>query len=384
MKKLAVFLIMAMFMASVVPAYCMGDVIWEKTYDIERRDYEEGLGIATDNNDNVIVGGAGGEGALIKYGPGGNVLWDYGNNVFQLTNIYDVATDSSDNIIFGGSGAFGKIGPNGGLTVPVIWGISTNGSIESVAVDSNDNVLAVNSEYNLWKTDKDGTILPGFPKSLGGILSDPHVSVDSKDNIILTGYIDDTIRYIKTVKLDPNGTLIWEKVYEPLGDKYGSGFDVTVEPYDNIVVTGYYYTDIITLKYDTNGNLIWAKTFSVAPKDSYSHGVATDSNGNIFVAGNFDYFNAEVSADYPRWIVLKYDRNGNLVWTKINSSVAYSYAYGITVDSENNILVTGVISVKPNPDFKSLIYTVKYQGEQKKKSLPIDFILKILKKNKNK
>ena len=379
MKKLAILLITAMFMLSIVPAYCMDDVIWERTYDIGRSTYEYGSGVITDSNDNVIVGGAGSEGALIKYAPGGNVLWDIGNNAFTLTNIYDVATDSSDNIIFGGSGVFGKMGPNG---LPVIWSIGTNGSIESVAVDYNDNVLAVNSEYNLWKTDKDGTILTGFPKSLGSILSDPHVSVDSKNNIILTGYIEGTVRSIKTVKLDPNGTLIWEKVYEPLG-MTGQGRDVTVDPDDNIIVIGYYNNDIITLKYDPNGNLIWAKTFSVAPKDSLGDGVATDSNGNIFVAGTFDYFNTEASADYPRWIVLKYDRNGNLVWTKINSSVAYSYANAITVDSQNNIIATGTINVE-NPSYNEVIYTVKYQGEQKKKSLPIEFILKILKKNKNK
>jgi len=271
------------------------------------------------------------------------------------------------------------MGPNG---LPVIWSISTNGSIESVAVDSNDNVLAINSERNLWKTDTNGIILPGFPKYLGSILSDPHVSVDSKNNIILAGYTGDALRSIKIVKLDPNGTLIWEKVYEPLVGN-GQGFDVTVDPDDKIVVTGYYNDDIITLKYDSNGNFIWAKTFSVQLKDSFGHGVATDSNGNIFVAGTFDYFNTEAGADYPRWIILKYNSNGNLVCTKINSSVDYSYANAITVDSENNIIATGTINVE-NPSYKEFIYTVKYQGEQKKKSLPIEFILKILQKNKNK
>jgi len=379
MRKLAVFLITAILMASIVPAYCMDGVIWEKTYDIERSTYEYGAGITTDNSDNVIVGGVGSEGALIKYGPSGNVLWDIGNNVFTLTNIYDVATDSSGNIIFGGSGVFGKMGPNG---LPVIWGISTDGSIESVAVDSNDNVLAINSGYILWKTDTNGNILPEFPKSFVGIISEPHVSVDSKNNIILTGYLDDTVRSIITLKLAPNGALIWQKIYEPSGNG-GQGRDVTVDPDDNIVVTGYYNNDIITIKYDSNGNLIWAKTFSVAPKDSLGDGVATDSNGNIFVAGTFDYFNTEKSADYPRWIILKYDSNGNLVWTKINSSVDYSYANAITVDSENNIIATGTINVE-NPSYKEFIYTVKYQGEQKKKGLPIEFILKILKNNKNK
>ena len=91
-------------MASIVPAYCMDGVIWEKTYDIERSSYEEGLGIATDNSNNVIVGGAGSEGALIKYGPNGSIIWDIGNEAFYLTNIYDVATDSNNNIIYGGSG----------------------------------------------------------------------------------------------------------------------------------------------------------------------------------------------------------------------------------------------------------------------------------------
>lgn len=381
MKKLAVFLITAILMASIIPAYCMDGVIWEKTYDIGREPEEYGSSVATDSNNNVIVGGVGRniEGAIIKYSPGGSIIWDFGNEASYLTKIYDVATDSRGNIIFGGSGVFGKVASN---EFSVIWGISTNGSIESVAVDYNDNALAINSEYNLWKTDTNGNILPGFPKSLGGILSDPHVSVDSKNNIILTGYLDDTVRSIITLKLDPNGALIWQKIYEPSGNG-GQGRDVTVDPDDNIVVTGYYNDDIITIKYDANGNLIWAKTFSVAPKDSLGDGVATDSNGNIFVAGTFDYFNTEKSADYPRWIILKYDSNGNLVWTKINSSVDYSYANAITVDSENNIIATGTINVE-NPSYKAFIYTVKYQGEQKKKGLPIEFILKILKNNKNK
>ncbi len=37
MKKLAVFLITAIFMISIVPGYCMGDVIWQRDLTLAKK-----------------------------------------------------------------------------------------------------------------------------------------------------------------------------------------------------------------------------------------------------------------------------------------------------------------------------------------------------------
>jgi hypothetical protein len=363
MKKLAVFLIAAMFMISIVPAYCMEDVIWQREFD---NDSNEGaFGVAVDTTNNVIVVGYGAnKNTIVKYDSNGNKLWDQDVSSNLLVT---VATDSSNNIFVGGSGGIVKFGPNGGTALAS----TSPGSVQDITVDSNNNVVAITGAGNIYKYNSN-LILFG-PPILATI--NPHsVAVDSNNNIIVAGYGTNNL---KVVKFDSNGNLLWTKTYDVDGVT-DLAYGVAVDSNDNILATGFSGDEIITIKYSSTGSQLWAKTYKEGTYRTIGRSVAADNNGNIFVAGYF--FNPP---GYGNWLVIKYDSNGNFGSKSVNTGDSRGYALDITTDSNNNIVATGS-GEKDSPVYSDYFLTVKYQAEPKKKSLPIEFILKILQKNKNK
>lgn len=365
MKKLAVFLITAIFMISIVPGYCMGDVIWQRGFDTGEEN-EVANGVAVDTANNVIIVGYD-PGTIVKYDSNGNKLWDQATISSPVT----VGVDSSNNIIVGGGGGIAKYGQNGGTE---LWS-DDPGSVQDIAVDSNNNIIVILSD----------TLRKYYPA--GGLIWETNfdliglsVAVDSNNNIIVAGYEEDSDRSLKVVKFDSNGQLIWSKTYGTTNDGLNEfAYGITVDPNGNIIATGVSGNDMITIKYSSGGSQLWVKTYKEGNYNTRGLGIVTDSNGNIFVAS---FFSDDLNQD--NWLVLKYDSNGNLGWKSVNPGGFKGSASDITADSDNNIIATGAGWTGTGDDYNDFFNTVKYQAEPKKKSLPIEFILKILQKNKNK
>ncbi len=83
------------------------------------------------------------------------------------------------------------------------------------------------------------------------------------------------------------------------------------------------------MKYDTNGNLLWNRTFnynSSLPSSDTAYGVAVDTSGNVYVAGN-----TNGNLNTIAFLTVKYDTNGNYQWNRtftINRSNISYYNYG--------------------------------------------------------
>ena len=353
-------------MISIVPAYCMGDVIWQREFDDGSN--EVAYGVAVDTANNVIIVGYGSNDTMVKYDSSGNKLWDQATISSPVT----VGVDSSNNIFVGGSGGIAKYGPNGGVAL-----VSVNpGQVEDLAVDSNNNVVAITGDNNIYKYDSNLNLLSG---PISSTIVPQSVAVDSNNNIIVAGYEEDSDRSLKVVKFDSNGQLIWSKTYGTTNDGVNEfAYGVTVDPNGNIIATGVSGNDMIAIKYSSSGSQLWVKKYKEVNYNTRGLGVVTDSNGNIFVAS---FFSDDLNQD--NWLVLKYDSNGNLGWKSVNPGGFKGSASDITADSNNNIIATGA-GWTGSPTYTDFFNTVKYQAEPKKKSLPIDFILKILQKNKNK
>lgn len=114
------------------------------------------------------------------------------------------------------------------------------------------------------------------------------------------------------------------------------------------------------VKYDGDGNLMW--TTQAGPGSagssvsSIAHAVATDVNGNVYVAGetNGNLRNGattgSMTTNYAGGadvFVAKYDRSGALRWTKLLGSAGNDVAYGIAIDANTvdpnhpNVYITG-------------------------------------------
>lgn len=148
----------------------------------------------------------------------------------------------------------------------------------------------------------------------------------------------------------------------------GSGEDVsqsiTSDINGNIYATGYFKsatfilgndtltnaanTDFFIVKYDTSGNVIWAKDASGSTL-AYGYSVASDNNGNAYVAGLFSgasitfgtYTLTNTTPSTYEIFIVKYDSNGNVIWAKNAGGSSDDYGYGIHADQNSNIYVTG-------------------------------------------
>lgn len=102
-------------------------------------------------------------------------------------------------------------------------------------------------------------------------------------------------------------------------------------------------TRILLIKYDTNGQELWSKDFnenySQAPND-----FVMDNSNNVYVAGRI--YNATDNLYYG-FITIKYDAQGSLIWkSRFDTHNIFfdnisDVPEAITVDSNQNVYVTG-------------------------------------------
>jgi hypothetical protein len=159
------------------------------------------------------------------------------------------------------------------------------------------------------------------------------------------------------------------------GEDTDIGNAITTDLNGNIIVAGTFSSDSINFgnvnlvnsdtlsnamfvaKYNSNGDLLWARN-PITPsayKTTSGMDVATDANGNIFVAGdmstdsiNFDG-NWIVFDEASYSFVAKYDSIGNFVWLR-KAFGGYGTS-GVSVDGNGDVLLIGkgAISFDGNP-----------------------------------
>jgi len=264
-----------------------GNAIWEKRYNVGIRD--ESYDVAVDSKDNiVVVGTASGKYFIIKYDKDGEIIWKDSPNRGNDDVAYGVAIDSEDNILITGRTKVVvynyytlKYDKDGKMLWRVMW---TNGEDDvpyGIAVDSKDNVIVTGFSsngvdhrgrgdytYYTFKYDKNGNKLWHGKWGTSYPYAEAYgVATDSKDNVIVTGFIMVKDKYkVFTVKSDSEGKIIWEMVYER--SNYDRAYDVVTDNEDNILITGVTQINgthygFLTVKYDSKwyislGEDIWA------------------------------------------------------------------------------------------------------------------------------
>jgi hypothetical protein len=189
------------------------------------------------------------------------------------------------------------------------------------------------------------------------------VTVDSTDNIYVTGSTNGGLdgntnssnmslhSDIFLVKYKDNGTKQWT---QQLGtsSKYDVGNGVTVDSSDNIYVIGHTTGgldgntnsgsfDIFLVKYKDNGTKQWTQQLGTFWHDQ-GFGVTVDSSDNIYVTG-FTYgdLDGNTSAGNYDIFLVKYNSSGVKQWTQQMGTFSDDYGKGVAADSSDNIYVTG-------------------------------------------
>ncbi|MBS1256787.1 MAG: hypothetical protein MAG581_02614 [Deltaproteobacteria bacterium] len=144
---------------------------------------------------------------------------------------------------------------------------------------------------------------------------------------------------ILLVKRDSSGTKEWIKELGISDEE--SGISMSVDSSENIYVTGYSgqeheanknqgQFEVFLTKYNSSGTKEWTKQLGNSETE-YGAGLTVDSADNIYVTG----FGEENT------LLAKYDPSGTKQWTKQLVSSSPDFAWDVTVDSADKIYVTG-------------------------------------------
>ena len=155
------------------------------------------------------------------------------------------------------------------------------------------------------------------------------MTVDSAGDTIVVGYTGSNANdyYVAKFKADGTGTAWTPVTFGGTGEDVATA--VTVDSVDNIIVTGYTWNgsdkDIHTIKYcgsadpatdcpgKSPGEMLWQHTLTNTSGNDSAAAVAVDGDDNIYVAGA--YFNAGQMDDF---VVIKYPAAGAVpTWTEI-------------------------------------------------------------------
>ncbi|NJK70125.1 MAG: hypothetical protein HC941_29725, partial [Microcoleus sp. SU_5_3] len=302
--------------------------------------YEVGRDTATDSAGNVYMVGYTGENddltfgnldtLFIKYDSNGNKLWQK-----QLT---DPATDAALGV---------KIDAANNVYLVGYTNTSSNADAYIYKYDSNGN--------EIWKKVFSSQVTFADPGDYA-----TGVDLDNSGNIYVAGNTWGSFDPAKAwpripnqnafiTKYDTNGNQIWIKDFGTDQDENVRA--ITTDNAGNSYIVGQTSgslgvrvdgVDAFIAKYDTNGNQVWLRQFGTVASD-VAYGVKLDSAGSIYVTGstrgNLNGNNNSGGADS---FVVKYDSNGNQLWTNQFGTVGSENIPGVSLDKNGNIYVAGM------------------------------------------
>lgn len=204
-------------------------------------------------------------------------------------------------------------------------------------------------------------------------------TVDQYGNVYITGAGTSSIPLsgddYYTIKYNSDGVLQWEVTYDGEIGNHDWGYCIAVDPLGNVYVTGESKgiingwdsgSDILTIKYNPQGNELWTQRFhGNSSFTTYNYdtptAIAVDEQGNVYVTGQS--IPTGNTTGFGSCITIKYNTNGELLWTSRIGSDQGGYGQDIKADSDGNVYVLALAPGSfPLPD----IVTVKYNssGEQ--------------------
>ncbi|MCH8904693.1 MAG: T9SS type A sorting domain-containing protein [Bacteroidetes bacterium] len=334
--------------------------LWGKSEGGAKGDYA--AWIATDYNANVVVSGhfisdtlflandtlvnlGQWDLLLVKYDTDGNILWTKTGGGGQNDAGTVVATDSSGNIYWG----LGTTSPSATLDTTSINGTASY----LVKLDPNGNIIWVKKNPKFMGTDMhiDKNYNLYFASRFSTswlILGTDTLSNNGMKDMLIT-------------KCDSNGNVIW--VRNAGGEGWDDARDITTDHAGNVYVIGTYKDssmnflqntlinqgkkDIVILKYDSNGNELWSRNFGGADEDEGSC-ITTDNNGNVYIVGRSNSSSIVIGAktfvgngDYDI-IVVSLDSTGTILWSNRFGNWENQSGATILTDNTGGVFVCGL------------------------------------------
>jgi len=231
----------------------------------------------------------------------------------------------------------------------------------ALEIDSNGKIFVAtqvinNSNYDgcLFSFDNQGNY--EWNVSWGGDFVDYafDIAIDSHDDIYVAGKYDNTSVYAWggnafVIKFDTLGNYLGNITWG--GSSDDGAQSIAIDSEDNFYITGATQSfkidgdwDIFIAKYNRSLNLIWSKVIPGGGKGNMGHDLVLDDNNNLYLVGN----NVTYPSGFATYdvFIAKYNSAGMQVWNRTWGTSNDEEAYGIALDSQNNIYISGIIGPK--------------------------------------
>ncbi|MFN0216683.1 MAG: SBBP repeat-containing protein [Saprospiraceae bacterium] len=309
-----------------------GKTVWNRTPDSsnDRHDYPTDLAMDPAGNVCVIGGSTGADGTMalltIKYDRHGNALWSRQYQKGKLNRPKDLGTDVQGNVYVLGE------------------------------------TKSQNSDYLMLKYNSKGDLLWEKLYDNGSDDLPTGIKIDKEGNVIVTGQSMDKSNDYATLKLNSNGVVLWVKRYDGAMAGLDGAIEISVDSQDNIYVTGNSTEtendlDITTIKYSKQGEILWKHVYDNAHLDDVVGALKIDNNQDVLMTGA-----SSMSNTAPVLITLKVNGVlGTLAWeqTYYGVGTAKQGAAGIVVDKSNNLYIAGNTNNGKDQDFVLIKYSTK-------------------------
>ncbi|HEY9862880.1 MAG TPA: SBBP repeat-containing protein, partial [Candidatus Obscuribacterales bacterium] len=296
-----------------------------------------------------------------------------------LSDIFFAKLDNDGNPAWAKSLGGSKDDFASGISADDAGNVYITGNFDSTDFDPGTGTNLSNqggSDIFIAKLDSNGN--PVWAKSLGGSKDDftNSISADDAGNVYITGSFE-SIDFdpgtgtnlpnqgrsdILVAKLDSSGNLVWAKNLG--GSKNDSATDISLDSDGNIYLTGNFESidfdsgtgtnlinqggsDIFIAQLDASGNPLWVENWG-GSKDDSATGISLDSDGNIYLSGNFEStdFDPGTGTNLPNQglsdiFIAQLENSGKPLWAKSFGGGKNDFATGINLDSDGNVYTTG-------------------------------------------
>ena len=325
-----------------------GEEQWVARYNGSENSGDYACDMVIDNNSNIYVTGYTNftypgdstDSATIKYDKNGVEQWvaEYNGPVNGKDATYAIALDSGSNVYVTGGSEFSE---------------------------NNEDYITI--KYNELGVEQ-WVVRYNGPGNGGDGASD--MVLDNEGNIYITGRsigLGTAVDYA-TIKYNNSGVEQWVARYNGPKNGVDRALAIALDSDENVCITGYinltydgyygYYTDYATIKYDSNGVEQWIAIYNGNGNlDDRAFDMCADKEGNIYVTGYSYVSNIVGQIDYA---TIKYNKTGTEQWIAtydfLNEST--DWARAITLDSQNNVYITGTcLNYDTSWDYATIKYS---------------------------
>ena len=294
-----------------------------------------------------------------------------------LDTCFLMAGDTDHN---GGDGLIVKFNNTGAQQ----WGLGIGGifheQINAIAYTVGSHVVAVgksNTPSNgytydamLLKLNAAGEVI--YTRTFGGGGNDTatSIAITQTSQYIIAGSIHYLTQGMMLARYSSAGDRVWVKAFLPSEDRVSvsevngtfAGADVAITSTKDYILVGTFFDErddpsrLLISKVNKTGVEDWIYAYG-GRHHTTAHSVAIMDEDDFVVVGSYEYENGEKDA-----LVTVFNKKGDRKWAKRYSEGAYTVAYHVVINDENQIVVTGSTQEDETADKKMFMAKFESNG----------------------